>query len=104
MKIQTNQETVDAIKAVMEKQPDRPAIVRVFMAGMGCAGPSFGLSLDELKDGDLVDESSGVKFVMTQELFDQFGEIKVEFMENGYYVAPVNQQESACGSCGGGCH
>jgi len=104
MKIVTNDETIDAIKAVMAQQSERPSIVRIFMAGMGCSGPSFGLALDDEKEGDLVDETSGIKFVAEPALIEQFGEIKVEYMENGYYVAPVNQPESTCGSCGGGCH
>lgn len=35
MKIQTNQETVDAIKALVEQQKDQPENVRVYIAGMG---------------------------------------------------------------------
>lgn len=41
---------------------------------------------------------------MDKDLFEQVGEMKVEFLGNGYHVAPANQDESAdCGSCGGGC-
>ncbi len=41
---------------------------------------------------------------MDKDLFEQVGEMKVEFLGNGYYVAPVSQGESAdCNSCGGGC-
>ncbi len=35
MKIQTNQETLDAVKALLEQQSDQPANVRVYIAGMG---------------------------------------------------------------------
>jgi len=40
---------------------------------------------------------------MDKDLFDQVGEMKVEFLGNGYYVAPANQEQSDCSSCGGGC-
>jgi len=41
---------------------------------------------------------------MDKDLFDQVGEMKVEFLGNGYYVAPASQGEAAdCSSCGGGC-
>ena len=104
MKINTNQETIDEIKKVMETQSDRPASVRIFVAGHGCSGPSLGLALDEFnEEKDLVDESTGIKFIMDQSVFEQMGDVKVEFQGNGYHVAPMAQAESACGSCGGGC-
>lgn len=61
------------------------------------------MALDELKDTDVVDSSNAVSFVMESELYDTFGDIKVEFVGNGYHVAPANQSESECGSCSG-CH
>lgn len=103
MKIHTNVETVDAIKTVIAQQADKPNTIRVFLAGMGCSGPSFGLALDDQKETDLVDPETGINFIMDTDLFNQFGDIKVEFRETGYYVAPINQVESTCGSCGGGC-
>lgn len=35
MKIQTTQETVDAIKGVIEAQKDQPDNIRIYIAGMG---------------------------------------------------------------------
>ncbi len=35
MKVQTNQETVDAIKGIVEQQADQPGNVRIYIAGMG---------------------------------------------------------------------
>ena len=104
MKVLTNQDTIDAIKDVVKEQPDFPGTVRLYLAGMGWSGPSFGLSLDGIKDTDLKDDSNDIVFIMDKDLFEQVGEMKVEFLGNGYYVAPAAQGESAdCGSCGGGC-
>ena len=104
MQVQINQETIDEIKKIVEAQSDRPSNVRIFVAGHGCSGPSLGLALDEVKESDLVDESKEIKFIMDKDLFDQLGEINVEFVGNGYYVSPINQVESGCSGCGGGCH
>ncbi len=35
MKVQTNQATVDAIKAVIEQQEDKDKCIRIYIAGMG---------------------------------------------------------------------
>ncbi|WP_430883862.1 hypothetical protein [Fusibacter sp. JL216-2] len=40
---------------------------------------------------------------MDKDLHAQMGDIKVEFMGNGYMVVPVNQGASDCSSCGGSC-
>jgi hypothetical protein len=57
------------------------------------------LALDELKDTDVVDSDNEISFVMESELYDSFGDIKVEFVGNGYHVAPVDQAPSDCSSC-----
>jgi len=103
MKIQTNDATIEAIKKVMEGQGDQPQNIRIYVAGMGCSGPSFGLTLDEKAEGDLVDDSNDVTFLLAKDIHDQMGDIIVELTEGGYLVRPVNPPESACGSCGGGC-
>jgi hypothetical protein len=35
MKVQTNQETVEAIKGIVTQQADQPSNVRIYIAGMG---------------------------------------------------------------------
>jgi hypothetical protein len=35
MKIQTNQETVEAIKKIVDQQADQPNNIRIYIAGMG---------------------------------------------------------------------
>jgi Fe-S cluster assembly iron-binding protein IscA len=103
MKITTNDQTVKAIKEVMASQEGQAQNIRLYIAGMGCSGPSFGLTLDEKSDTDLVDEASGISFIMGTEIYDQIGDMVVELTEGGYLVKPVNPPESACGSCAGSC-
>ncbi len=103
MKIQTNQETLEAIKGIIEQQADQPDNIRVYIAGMGCSGPSFGLTLDEVGENDLKDDSNDVTFIMTKEIHEQVGDMLVESVEGGYLVRPLKTPETACGSCGGGC-
>lgn len=99
MYIATNQETCDQIKGVLEAQADKPQNIRVFIAGMACSGPSFGLGLDAVNEGDVTEEHFGINFILEESVYDSIGEIKVEWVGNGYAVQPVNVQPSACGSC-----
>ncbi len=99
MKVMTTPETVAEVKKILDSQPQQPRNVRIFLAGMGWSGPTLGLSLDEKKDTDLVDDTNEVTFLMDKALHDQMGDIKIEFMGNGYLVVPANQAEMDCGSC-----
>ena len=104
MKIQTKPETTAEIRAIMEQNPDEPQAIRVFLAGMGWSGPSWGLALDEQKDEDILYEEDGVKFLMEESVYEQFGEFTVEYTDHGYIVAPTNSQPSdGCASCAGSC-
>ena len=40
---------------------------------------------------------------MDKELHEKMGDFKVEFLGDGYRVAPVNQEPSDCSSCSGSC-
>ena len=62
--IKANLETVNEIKKIIDANVGQGDCVRVYLAGMGCSGPSFGLALDDKKDGDKYYESEGLGFVM----------------------------------------
>lgn len=101
MKIYTNQETVNAIKAITDQNTDKPSNIRLYIAGMGWSGPSFGLTLDELTDTDVKDDTNAVTFIMNKDVYEQIGDMLVELTNGGYLVRPMMQEESACGSCSG---
>ncbi|WP_459130131.1 hypothetical protein [Guggenheimella bovis] len=103
MKIQTNAQTIAEIKKVIEENPGEGSMVRLFVAGVGCSGPSFGLALDERNEGDEYYEEDGLGFLMEKAVYDQMGDAIVEFSDGGYLVYPVNQPEGGCSSCSG-CH
>jgi len=52
----------------------------------------------------LADDSSGLKFVIEDYIIDEFGELIVEKLGNGYGIRPVNEVPSGgcdnCSSCG----
>lgn len=99
MYVLTNEETCAKIAEVLAAQADKPQNIRVFMGPGGCSGPSFGLGLDNVNDGDLQENIHGINFVIEPGVFESVGEIKVEWAGSGYAVQPVKPLASACGSC-----
>lgn len=99
MYIQTNKETCQAISEILLEQQDKPQNVRIFIAGMACSGPHFGLGLDDATENDYKESIEGVDFVIEKDIVDSMGEILVEWKGNGYIVRPVNFTPPSCGSC-----
>lgn len=89
-----------------EKEGKNGAALRVFVAGMGCGGPQYGMAFEEeKKDEDLVLESEGVTIYVDKGLESFFDGAKIEFQENehgsGFLI--TNPNSSAGNSCGSGC-
>lgn len=103
MKIQTNQETLDAIKGVMADQGEELDGIRIYIAGMGCSGPTFGLTLDKEGVDDVRNEEHGMTFLMTKDNYEQVGDMIVELTSGGYMVKPVTPLATGCSSCAGSC-
>lgn len=102
MFIKTTPDTISEIKSIIEQNPEEGKAVRVYLAGMGWSGPSWGLALDEQKDGDEVYTEDGLTFLMEKDLNVQFGEMTVEYTDHGYIVQPSTVAESdGCSSCSG---
>lgn len=103
MYVKTDTSTCKEINNVFEAQPDKPRNVRIYIAGSGCSGPSFGLGLDDFSENDFQEISKGVNFLVDKKLYEEYGEMLVEWVGNGYSVKPVTPIESGCGSCSGSC-
>lgn len=103
MNIITNIETTAEIKKVLDANPDQPKNVRLFIDGHHCSGPSFGLALDNVKENDMQYSYDDLLFVMDKEIFEEYGDMSVDFAYGGYAVKPVKELEnSGCASCSSG--
>ncbi|MZQ97065.1 MAG: Fe-S cluster assembly protein HesB [Acidaminobacter sp.] len=105
LRVETNPETLAEIAKVVEAQ-EGPRNIRIYAERNGCSGQSLGLALDEVKETDFKHKLGEVNFVIDKELFRDLGDIKIEFVGNGYLVepvVPVEKVEKAGSGCGGGC-
>ena len=64
MKITLPESAVKTLKDILQDNQDRPQTIRVYFAGIGWGGPSFGIALDEQKDSDVAYEVEGLQFIV----------------------------------------
>lgn len=69
----------------------------------GCGGASLGLALDEPGERDKVFEDKELKFVIAEDLLEQCGSVKIDFIDAGYQSGFSVSSENPVGGGGGGC-
>lgn len=69
-----------AIKAFFaEKGFQRP--LRILLQSSGCCDPSLCLSVDTIRESDLIQEVDGLTFVISPEIQDLLGEVRISYTD-----------------------
>ena len=91
------------VKGLLEQQQKPEAMLRVFVAGGGCSGFQYGMSLEEeASEGDQTFDVSGVKVIVDPRsaMYMEGAEIDyVDSMMGGGFKIDNPQAASSCG-CG----
>lgn len=90
MKINITEKAQEELKKILDKRKEVSKSVRIYLAGFGWGGPSFGLALDEQKDNDEVKEVEGFKILVDKDLTLSFNEFHIDYvnswLRNGFQV------------------
>lgn len=93
----TDNAKVELKKVIESKKTDKS--LRIYIAGYGWGGPSFGIALDELKDGDKEIKVDNFTFLVEDVLQDNYGKFTVDYSDNwlrrGFTILP----DRGGGSC-----
>ena len=98
MKVKLTQMAQQELKKTMEsRKDDKP--LRIYIAGYGWGGPSFGLALDEFKEGDASVNVGEYTFLIENDLTESFGSFTIDYSDNwlrkGFTVIP-DRGASSC--------
>jgi Fe-S cluster assembly iron-binding protein IscA len=96
MKINTTNEAIEEIKKRYD-QATRP--FRIMINGFGWGGPVFGLVQDEQTSEDHVEIVEDIKFIVHEDLLNQFGTFKVDFISNFFRKSFVVSTGNHTGTC-----
>jgi iron-sulfur cluster assembly accessory protein len=92
----------EKVRGLLEQEDDLALGLRVFVAGGGCSGLQYGMTLDETQEGDTVVEATGLR-VLIDEMSAQYLEgSEIDYVDSlmgaGFTVTNPNAV-STCG-CG----
>ena len=95
------------IKDFLKDKDEFPPL-RLMLSQGGWSGPSLGLALDELKDGDELFTDRGLTFVVEKEFYEKIKPVKVDYVESpmgaGFNISSnMPKPESSCGSSCSSC-
>jgi iron-sulfur cluster assembly accessory protein len=110
MAIMVSEKAAGELAALFTEQGKSGAILRVWVAGLGCSGFRYGMGIDEKEpeQGDQIFESNGVRVVVDPQSFGYMDGSTVNWVEepenSGFAIDnpnPAPQKECNCGSsCG----
>lgn len=102
MKVTLDEKATVALKDVL-KDKDSNTKIRIYFAGIGWGGPSFGLDLDEQKSDDKTCTIDGINFIMSEQDYIQYGDMTIKDTGYGFRVSPENTRDDGCGGGCSGC-
>ena len=85
MSIELSERAAGQLKSILHGEGKSSALLRFWIAGIGCSGFRYGIGIDEngASDGDEVFESNGVRIVLDQESLSHMKGSRVDYIENG---------------------
>lgn len=91
MNINVTDKAKEELTKTLENK-DANKSLKVYVAGHGWGGPSFGLALDEPKEGDTKVSSEGFDFIVEEGLEDIYNAFTVDYSDSwlrkGFVVMP----------------
>ncbi|MCM1565249.1 MAG: iron-sulfur cluster assembly accessory protein [Dehalobacter sp.] len=94
------------VKEVLKAQNKENSFIRLYLVGVGCGGPNFGMVLDESKtEDDILDEGYGVSILTDIKLADHLEGAIIDYIESenggGFQIRTAKANNGGdCGGCG----
>lgn len=94
------------LREVINGQGKADHALRIFVRGMSCSGPAYGMALDpNPREDDLVTELGGIKLVVDPLSAQYLEGAEIDYVDGlmGRGFTIVNPNLQTGGGCGGGC-
>ena len=92
----------DKVKELLKQENDPTLGLRVFVAGGGCSGLQYGMTLDEEQDGDTVVALDGIKLFVDDMSLGYITGSEVDYVDSLMGAGFTVNNPNAVSSCGCG--
>ncbi len=99
----------EKVKELLANEGREGQALRIFVKGMSCSGPAYGMALDDSsRPGDAFEEQFGVKIVVDPQSAPYVEGAEIDYierlMDRGFTITnPNTASAGGGGGCGGGC-
>lgn len=99
----------EKVKELLESENRQGHALRVFVRGMACSGPAYGMALDDTtRPDDAVTEQSGIRILVDPQSAPYVEGAEIDYVDGlmgrGFTINNPNLAKAAGGGgCGGGC-
>jgi iron-sulfur cluster assembly accessory protein len=95
-------------KELLETEGKTDHALRVFVRGMSCSGPAYGMALDDTtRPDDTVAEQFGIKLVVDPQSVQYVEGAQIDWVDSlmgrGFTIKNPDAAPAGGGGCGGGC-
>ena len=92
----------EKVREMLEAEGNPELGLRIFVAGGGCSGLQYGMTLDETQDGDSIFETNGVRVLIDEMSADYIGGSEVDYVDSLMGAGFTVNNPNAVSTCGCG--
>ena len=98
----------EKVRELLTSEDREGQALRVFVRGMSCSGPAYGMALDDAtRPDDAVTELFGIKIVVDPASAEYVQGAEIDYVDSlmgkGFTINNPNAAPAGGGGCGGGC-
>jgi iron-sulfur cluster assembly protein len=90
------------VRELLDAEGNLELGLRIFVAGGGCSGLQYGMTLDETQDGDAVFEVEGVRVLIDEMSADYISGSEVDYVDSLMGAGFTVNNPNAVSTCGCG--
>jgi iron-sulfur cluster assembly accessory protein len=90
------------VRELLEQEGDATLGLRVFVAGGGCSGMQYGMTLDEAQEGDAIMEIDGVRVLIDEMSASYISGSEVDYVDSLMGAGFTVNNPNAVSTCGCG--
>jgi iron-sulfur cluster assembly protein len=92
----------EKVKALLEQEADAELGLRVFVAGGGCSGLQYGMTLDERQEGDTIIALDGIRVLVDEMSAQYIAGSEIDYVDSLMGAGFTVNNPNAVSTCGCG--